>query len=145
MNPTKWKHIGCKFKKSLLLLYLTLLTAKSINLKKLHPKKNHKHICIFKCNKKTLEAFRLPKIFIHPGRIKKLPNNLQEKENIPTITYKLGNTVINKILNYKKALNSIDVDEEILFSLNTDPCDCEKSGFCDLYREHIITGDVTII
>ena len=73
-----------------------------------------------------------------------MPNKLQEKENISAVTYKLGNNIINKILSYKKVLNSIGVDEEISFSLTTDPFGYEKSWFCDPYRKHIITGDLRI-
>ena len=65
--------------------------------------------------------------------------NLQKKESIPTITYKPGYTKRNKILNYKDGVNSIYVDEEVLFSLKTDLRDAEKSKFCDPHYTHIMT------
>ena len=73
-------------------MYLTLLTLKLINLNKLLQKK-HEHICILKFDNKALEATRVLKIFNHPDIIKTLPYNLQKKGSIPTVTYKLGNTL----------------------------------------------------
>ena len=61
------------------------------------------------------------------------------------ITYKLGNTVRHKLINYKETVNSIFVDEVVTFSLNTDNCDCGQSRFCDPHRKHIITGDLRSI
>ena len=84
--------------------YLTLLTLK---LKQITPKKTHRHICIVKFDNKALEDFELTKIFNHPEIIKTLPCNLQKKDNISTVTYKLGKTIRNKILNYKDVVNSI--------------------------------------
>ena len=51
----------------------------------------------------------------------------------------------NKILNYKEAVNSIYVDEEVFFCLNTDQCDCADSSVWDPHHKHIITGDLLII
>ena len=98
-----------------------------------------------KFDNKFLEAIRLPKILNNPYITKTMPCNLEKKDSIPTVTYKLGNTVINKILNYKDAINSIYVNERVSFNLNTDLCDCEKSKFSDPHPKHIITGDLTTI
>ena len=46
---------------------------------------------------------------------------------------------------YKKKVNSIFVDKEVAFSLNTETCECEHSQFCDLHHKYIITADFRII
>ena len=58
------------------------------------------------------------------------------------VTCQLGDTVRNKLLNYKEATNSSFAGEEVAFSLN---CECEHSQICDPFRKHIITGDLRII
>ena len=54
---------------------------------------------------------------------KTMPCKLQKKDSILTVTYKLDNTVKNKIINYKDVINSIYVGEKVSFSLNTDLSD----------------------
>ena len=67
----------------------------------------HKHICIVKFDNKNLEAIRLTKIFNYPDVIKALQDNLQQKQNFPTVTsYQLESSISNNILIYKHALNS---------------------------------------
>ena len=56
----------------------------------------------------------------HSHIIKSLPNIWQKTENISIVTYKLGKKVRNNILNYKDAVNSIYLDEEVSFSIDTD-------------------------
>ena len=70
---------------------------------------------------------------------------LQEKESIPTVTYKLDNTIRNNILNYKDIVISICSDEEVSFNKNGELYDREKSKFCDPHHKHIITGDLRIV
>ena len=48
-------------------------------------------------------------------------------------------------MNYKDIVNSIFIDENVSFILNTDLYDCEKLKFCNQYHKHIITGDLKII
>ena len=36
---------------------------------------------------------------------------------------------------YKETANSIFVDEEVAFSLNTEICECKHSEFCDPYNK----------
>ena len=67
----------------------------------------HKHICIVKFDNKNLEAIRPTKIFNCPDVIKALQDNLQQKQNFPTVTsYQLESSISNNILIYKDALNS---------------------------------------
>ena len=93
---------------------------------------------------KSLETIQLPKTYNHSDIIKKLPFNLQKKNSVPTVTYKLANNIRNNILNYKDVVKSIYVDEEVPFSLNTDLCDNENSKSCNPHHKHIITGDLRI-
>ena len=67
---------------------------------------------------------------------------MKNKEDIPVVTYKLGSTIRNKILNYKETVDSIFVDDEVSFTLNSEPCDCLNSPFSDPHHKHIITGDL---
>ena len=84
-------------------------------------------------------------VFSFLACIASLPTDLQTKENIPVVTYELGQPIRNKILNYKETVNSILVDDEVSFSLNTDNCECQNSIFCDPHHKHVVTGDLRII
>ena len=70
---------------------------------------------------------------------------MRSKDEIAVVTYSLNSTIRNKILNYKETVNSIIVDEDVSFTLNSEPCDCENSSFCDPNHKHIITGDLRIV
>ena len=98
-----------------------------------------------KFDNKAVEQIRLSKILNHPDVINSLPIDLQATENIPVVTYELGQPIRNKILNYKETVHDIVVDDEVSFGLNTSPCDCQNSKFCDPHHKHIITGDLRII
>ena len=122
---------------------LDIIDTKTYKFKQITPKTTEKHIWIVRFHNKALEAIRLPKIFNHPDIIKTLLYNLRGKDSIPIVTYKLGKTIRNNILNYKDAVNSIYVDEEVSLSLNTDLCDCEKSS--DPHHKHIMIVDLRIL
>ena len=77
--------------------------------------------------------------------IAQLPRELQNKENRPVITYRLTNTIRSKILNYIYTVNPIYVEDEISFTLNTDPCECEHSLLIDPHHKRIITVDLRIV
>ena len=108
---------------------LDIIDTKNYMFKQITPKKKHKYISIIKVDNKGLEDIRVRKMLNHPNIIQTPPYNLQGKEIIPTVTYKQGNTVRNKILNYKDVVNSICIDEDVSFSLNANLCDCERSYF----------------
>ena len=59
-----------------------------------------------------------------PQVVFQLTNKLKNNYNNPTVTYQLGKTIRSKILNYKEAVNSICVDEDVSFCFNIDQCDC---------------------
>ena len=48
------------------------------------------------------------------------------------------------MLNNKEAVNSIYLDEDASFYVNTDQYDCVNSSLCDPHHKHIITGDLRI-
>ena len=108
-------------------------------------KKIPKYRCSVKFDNKIVELVRLSKIIRHPDVVASLPLDLQVKDNIPVVTYTLCEPIRNKILNYQETVDSIYVDDEVSFSLNTQSCDCQNSNFCDPHHKHIITGDLRII
>ena len=72
-------------------------------------------------------------------------DKLKTNDNNPTVTYILGETITNKILNYKETVNSIYGDESVSFCLSTNQCDCADSSFCDPHHKQLIKGDLGII
>ena len=62
-------------------------------------------VCSVKFDNKSVESIRLSSIFRDPEVISLLPEELQKDENIPVVTYTLGSTIRNKILNYKDTVN----------------------------------------
>ena len=105
------KMINIKISNHLYNYILDIIDTKTSAFKQITPKKPHKHICIVKFDNKAIETIRFPKIFVHSDIFKMLPYNLQKKDNILTVRYKLGNTIRNNVLNYKDLVNSIYVDE----------------------------------
>ena len=91
----------CNFLIALLQYVLDIIDTRTCRFKQITRKKLHKHICIAKSESRALEPVRLPEILIHPDFIKTLAYNLQKNDRIPTVTYKLGDTLRNNILNYK--------------------------------------------
>ena len=104
-----------------------------------------KNICTVDFLNKGLEFIRLSSIIKLPANISHLPEQLQCQENIPVVTYKLGATIRNKILNYKDTVESIYIDEDVSFITNTGDCQCSDSEFCDPHHKHIVTGDLRIV
>ena len=82
---------------------------------------------------------------IHPYiNLKTLPSNLQIRCNISIVPYQLHDTVKDHILSYKKTVNLIFADVEVLFRWNTNIWEFERSQFPDLYHKPIITGGLHI-
>lgn len=75
--------------------------------------------------------------------IRTLPFDIQNKNNIPMVTY-LGNIVRNKLLNCKETVNSIIVGGEVNLSLNTETCECEHSQFCNPRHKYMIIEGLCI-
>ena len=62
--------------------------------------------------------------FKQPEVVFQLLYKLKNNVNNPTFTYELRKTIRSEIVNYKEAINSIYVDENVSFSLHTDQCGC---------------------
>ena len=110
-------------------------------------RKAPKHVCSVRFVNKGLDDIHLSKIFTSPDVIECLPESLQHKDELPSVTYKLDPPIRNKILNYKDTVSSLNISfengnptcEEL------SPCDCHSSTFCDPHHGHIVTGDLRII
>ena len=102
------------------LYILDIIDTKIFKPKQIPLKRAPKHICTVSFDNKGLEYIRLPKLLHDPEVVSKLPIDMQQKEDIPVVTYRLGGTIRNKVLNYKDTINSIFVDDEVSFNLNTD-------------------------
>ena len=96
---------------------------------------------------KGLDNIHVSKIFRSPEVASLLPEELQEKDDMPTCTMKLDPPIRGKILNYKETVSSLDirVDEDVSFVQNLPSCDCSASQFCDPHHKHIVSGDLRII
>ena len=112
--------------------------------KKLIPKKSPREIFPIYFHNKGLERIKLNKILRDKEVISKLPLQLQKLEP-PAIVYKLSPTIRNKIFNYKKTVESIDINDKITYGTNIPYCDCADSPFVDSDHGHIITGDLRLI
>ena len=74
-----------------------------------------------------------------------LPEQLRNIEERPRITYRLGHTIRNSIMNYKQTIKAIHIQDDGTLMMDRNPCDCIESPFCDEYHGHIVTGDLRII
>jgi hypothetical protein len=63
-------------------------------------------------------------------------------ENVPTVSYCYTNSIGRKIVNYKEALQDINIEEYLKNPLT---CDCFHSPFQYNPFGHVIIGDLNII
>ena len=103
------------------------------------------HNMYYNFQNKTNEQIKIYKIPSKAGVLAQLPREHQNKENRPVFTYELTNTSRNKTLNYKDTVNLIYIEDEISFTLNTNPFEYKHSSFTDSYHNHIIAGDLRIV
>ena len=66
------------------------------------------------------------------------------KFSVPMITYKLSTPIASTIFNFKKFVETLDIDaylndETIL------PCFCHNSPFTDPHHKHIVSGNLQIV
>ena len=66
------------------------------------------------------------------------------REDTPTVVYQLTDTIRSKLFNYKKFVQSLDVDA-FLQDNTILPCECDHSQFLNKDHGHIISGDLNII
>ena len=103
------------------------------------PPSNRCHISF---NNKALDVINIRRILRDKDILNALPSNL--RQDSPTIVYELTDTIRSKLFNYKKFVQSIDVDS-FLSDDTILPCDCENSPFLNHDHGHIISGDLNII
>ena len=62
----------------------------------------------------------------------------------PTVIYHLSDTIRSKLFNYKKFVQSIDVDS-FIDNPEMFPCNCDQSSFVNPDHGHVISGDLKIV
>lgn len=92
-----------------------------------------------------MEDIRLSKNFRLPDVLNKLPDDLQNNDEIPMVSYKLKPPIRNKNFNHKNVVASINVDENGSIDIDSIPCECENSQYKDAHHNHIITGDLHLV
>ena len=103
------------------------------------PPSNRCHILF---NNKAIDFINLQKIFRDKDVTKSLPHDL--RKDTPMVEKELTETIHSKLFNYKKFVQSIDVDS--LLSDNTLlPCECQNSPFLNQDHNHVITGNLEIV
>ena len=122
----------------------TYFTKVYIDDKKHNTKKSPKYILPIYFDNKGLEFIRLNNILRNDEVKAKLPVQFQNDET-PSIVYSLGNTIRNKILNYKDTVQNIDTNDSETFGTGLRTCNCLSSEFVDQNHGHVVTGDLRII
>ena len=106
-------------------------------------KKAPTNMCkIFFCNK-GVELVNLPRI-LHDSSLSDYLPSIPLKFEIPTITYKLQETLGKKFFNFNNFVKCLDV-QECLDNEEYLPCNCQHSNFIDNHHKHIITENLGII
>ena len=110
-------------------------------------KQARKNVCTVRFINNGIDDIRLSQIFNLPEVIATLPEELQEKDEIPSVAMKLDPPIRNKILNYRQTLSAlnIEIDEDVAFLSGQLSCECSISPFCDPHHKHIVTGDLRVI
>ena len=98
--------------------------------------------CHIKFSNKAIDFINIQKILRNKEVRNALPVHL--RDDTPTVVYKLSDTIRSKLFDYKKFVQSIDVNS---FFDNPDnfPCDCEHSSFVNHDHGHVISGDLSIV
>ena len=87
---------------------------------------------------KGFDYINLSSIF-HLDTVENLLHDKLKIDEPPSVVYSLGKTIRNKILNYKKAVSSIDTNYDI-------ECDSQQhKDFVNENHGHVLTGDLRII
>ena len=98
--------------------------------------------CHIKFDNKALDFINLNKIFKDKQVRDALPRNL--RDDVPTVVYQLTSSIRSKIFNYKKFVQSIEVDKFIQDN-SILPCECHLSPYLNHQHGHVITGDLNIV
>ena len=103
------------------------------------PPSNRCHIVF---DNKAIDFINVQKILRDKEVLKSLPVHL--RNDTPMVVYELTNSIHSKLFNYKKFVQSFDVDS-FLVDNTILPCECEQSPFINHDHNHIITGNLDII
>ena len=86
---------------------------------------------------KAIEIIRINNILRSPDVIHLLPNDMQDLDNVPMITYRLTNTVRNKIFNYKQTVKEL-FGLEAAADIYPRCKKCIETGTAITYEENLI-------
>ena len=92
---------------------------------------------------KGIEMINLPKI-LHNATLPSCFPKEAGSYSVPTVTYKLNDTIHSSIFNYNKFISNLDLDAFIQDPTIL-PCECSTSLFMDDFHKHIICGDLSIV
>ena len=98
--------------------------------------------CYVKFSNKALDFINIQHILRDKDVRGALPLHL--KNDSPTVIYQLTDTVRSKLFNYKKFVQSLDVDT-FLSDNSILPCECDHSPFINHDHGHIISGNLNIV
>ena len=107
-------------------------------------KKRPKYMFPIQYHNKGFDFINLASILRDDDVINTLPNHLQ-LDDVPSVVYRLEDTIRNKIFNYKKTVSEIDINDTISYGSGLPSCNCHSSSFKDTHHNHIVTGDLRFI
>ena len=106
-------------------------------------KKRPKYMFFIDFINKGFDYIKLSSILHDPDVIETLPEKLQD-DDVPSIVYRLNNTIRNKIFNYKATVNGIDVNDKSTYGTGLTTCQCQHSSFVNNdYGTMVILRQVT--
>ena len=105
-------------------------------------KRSPSNCCYIKFANKAIDFINIQRILRDKDVLGALPHNL--RNDSPTVVYQLTDTIRSKLFNYKKFVQSLDVDT-FLSDNSILPCDCSQSPFADPNHGHIISGDLGLV
>lgn len=100
------------------------------------------NICHISFNNKAVDFINIQKILRDKNVCNTLPHSF--RKNIPTVVYQLSDTIRSRLFNYKKFVQSLDVDT-FLSDNSILPCNCDHSPFINADHGHIVSGDLNIV
>ena len=103
------------------------------------PPSNRIHISF---NNKAIDFINIQKILRDKDIRNSLPHHLRTSSH--TVIYQLSDTIRSKLFNYKKFVQSFDVDAFIADN-SVLPCECDHSPFVNADHGHVISGDLNIV
>ena len=110
----------------------------------INDKKSPSHIFPIFFDNKGLDHIKLASI-LNDNDVQNLLPPILKNQEPPSVVYRLGNTIRNKIFNYKETVSAIDINDTETFGTGLATCDCHDSEFVNEHHQHVVTGDLRII